>query len=190
MRHLVELHGGVVRADSAGEGRGSTFSVRLPIRVLVQDDEESSILERAPRHGDEEEHGTAMPRLDGVKVLYVDDQPDAREMVAELLKRQGAVVTTCASVAEAVASLAIALPDVLVSDIGMPDEDGYSLIRRLRSLDGGRGATIPAIAVTGYARDEDSRRSLHEGFQTHLVKPVAPLELVSLLAALAGRAAG
>ena len=189
VRHLVELHGGVVRADSAGQGHGSTFSVHIPIRVLPPAGEEPKILETPGLKAADGKDDGAMPRLDGMRVLYVDDHADAREAVSELLRLQGAIVTTCASVAEAIASLDLGLPDVLVSDIAMPGEDGYSLIRRLRMIECGRGTAIPAVAVTGFARDEDGRRAINEGFQTRLVKPVAPFELVSLLATLAGRTA-
>jgi CheY-like chemotaxis protein len=120
-------------------------------------------------------------------VLFVDDQPDARELLTELLELHGAVVTAVGSAEEALIAMDQLRPDVLVSDIGLPREDGYSFIRKVRARPPERGGQVPAVAVTGFARVEDGKRALAEGFQMHLAKPVEPAEIVSLVASLAGR---
>ncbi|HEY6723252.1 MAG TPA: response regulator, partial [Polyangiaceae bacterium] len=129
-----------------------------------------------------------LPRnlLDGVKVLVVDDGSDAREALVGLLERHGALVRPAASVAEAMASLGLELPDVLVSDIGMPGEDGYELIRRVRLLPANRGGLLPSLAVSAYATEEHRNKVIRSGFQKHLEKPVSPAELVTEVARLAG----
>jgi len=127
------------------------------------------------------------PRLDAVRVLIVDDEADARELVSTVLQSQGAEVAIASSVSEALAQLAAFQPQVLVSDIGMPREDGYSLMRQVRSLPLEQGGRIPAVALTAYARAEDRRRALMVGFQSHVAKPVNPTELVIVVASLAGR---
>ncbi len=186
VRHLVELHGGNVWAQSEGEGKGATFTVRLPLRVIQLEQQREEWMRpgaRTPPLG--------MPRpvaLEGVRVLFVDDTQDARELVTELLELHGARVTSVASAATALEELARAEYDVLVSDIGLPAEDGYSLMRKVRALPTERGGRIPAIAVTGFARAEDGRRAMEAGFQNHLAKPVEPSELMSLVGSLAGRA--
>ena len=125
--------------------------------------------------------------MGGVKVLVVDDEPDARALVARLLEGLGASVRTAASAHEAMDKLQSDIPNVLVSDIGMPGEDGYSLMRRIRSLDAAQGGNVPAIALTAYARAEDRMKAVLAGFQMHLVKPVEGAELVTMVASLAGR---
>jgi CheY-like chemotaxis protein len=127
-------------------------------------------------------------RLDNLRILFVDDQPDARDMFTELFELYGAKVTAVDCAAQALASITAQSFDVLVSDIGLPNEDGYSLIRRIRTLPADQGGRVPAVAVTGFARAEDGRRALAEGFQNHLSKPVEPMELLALVASLAGRA--
>jgi PAS domain S-box-containing protein len=169
VRHLVELHGGTVAAASPGEGGGATFTVILPLA--------------APARG-----GPPARALDGVSVLVVDDEPDARELLTVVLRHYGATVTAVESAGGALESLERARPDVLVSDIGMPGEDGYTLIRRIRAMEP-EGRPIPAIALTAYARTEERARALRAGYQRHVAKPVEPLELASVIASLAGRAA-
>ena len=180
VRHLVELHGGTVAAESAGVGNGSTFTVRLPIRAALRRSED-----RQPAGSVPAQAGKTEPtaELQGVAVLVVDDEPDARELFAAVLAQHGAVVHTAASVRDALDVLATFRPAVLVADIGMPGEDGYSLIRRMRSAKD----SVPAIALTAYARPEDRRRALDAGFEMHLPKPVEPRELVEAVAGLAGR---
>ena len=202
VRHLVELHGGTVRADSAGEGMGTTFTVRLPLAPAPApgappDDVPPDDGRPDARQGLQEQEeaapaGAAEPSLAGVRVLVVDDEPDARDLIARLLRARGAEVAAAASAAEAMEALGRGpRPDVLLSDIGMPDEDGYSLVRRIRAAEAGQGAPpLPAAALTAFARAEDRHRALEAGFQTHIPKPVAPLELAAVVAELAGRAQG
>jgi signal transduction histidine kinase len=179
VRHLVELHGGTVAVASPGEGRGATFTVRLPAQGTAPD---------LPRHEPAAAGGAGeRPRLDGLHVLVVDDEADARELTARMLGGAGARVTAAASAAAALGALEGELPDVLVVDLGMPGEDGYALLRQVRALPAARGGALPAAALTAYARAEDRARALAAGFQIHLAKPVDPPELV---AAVAGLAAG
>jgi len=180
VRHLVELHGGTVVAASPGEGLGATFTVRLPRRLIREDLPEPSWL--VPENI---EAGKSLDiRLDGVRVLFVDDQPDARELVKELLELHGASVTVAETADEALQALRQRKIHVLLSDIGLPLVDGYELIRKVRELPADGGGRIPAVAVTGFARAEDSQRALSEGFQNHLSKPIEPMELVQLVATL------
>jgi PAS domain S-box-containing protein len=181
VRHLVELHGGTVHAESAGEDRGATFIVRLATRPPSPRAhvDEASVAQGAP--------APAGVRLDGLKVLVVDDEDDMREFLSLALRRAGADVTTCGSTREALSTLDHSVPDVLVSDIGMPDENGFGLIRKLRARDPERGGRVPAAALTAYASGEDGARALASGFQVHVSKPVQPEELVSAVATLAGR---
>jgi CheY-like chemotaxis protein len=184
VRHIVELHGGAVRADSAGEGQGATFTVTLPLAVARPGTADVPPPAKAARGA-----GKGPPDLAGLHVLIVDDEPDAREVLAQIVRRAGADVTTAGSTREALEVLArpaaAGRPDVLVSDIAMPDEDGYALVRGVRSLAPDAGGTIPAIAMTAYARDEDRQRALSAGFQMHLAKPVEPPDLIAALAQLA-----
>jgi len=181
-RHLVEMHGGSVRAESAGEGRGSTFTVRLPASVAPAPAQSSTA---PPAHLQlvriDEPSNTqrGMPRLDGIRVLVVDDDLDSREMLATMLGKQGAEVASSATASHALESLRSVVPDVLVSDIGMPGEDGYFLVRRVRGLRPEQGRDVPAIALTGYAGPEDRARLLAEGFQMHMAKPVDFAELAA-----------
>lgn len=179
VRHLVELHGGTVRADSPGEGQGATFTVKLPlipVRVEVNspDRVHPTVGQGVPFDNP--------PSLAGVRVLVVDDETDVREFVTIVLEQCGATVVAVASVAEAIVTVSQLSVDILVSDIGMPYEDGYSLIRQVRTLK--QGGQIPAIALTAYARVEDRTRAIAEGFQMHLPKPVEPAELVTVVASL------
>jgi PAS domain S-box-containing protein len=179
VRHLVELHGGSVQAANREQGSGALFTIRLPRRIQA---EAPNTLE-----GSAAEHGTSTtaPSLAGVRVLIVDDEPDARELSATVLERCGAQVTVAASAAQAMATLQRARFDVLVSDVGMPEEDGYSLIRRIRALGTASAGTIPAVALTAYAGEQDRLGSLEAGFQAHLPKPVQPADLVAVVAILA-----
>lgn len=185
-RHLVELHGGTIRAESEGEGRGATFTVSLPFSavqaqravptgLLVQEARASRIEPLQPRS------------LEGVRVLVVDDQADAREIVTTFLRHAGAVVTAVRSATEALETIAIADPAVIISDIEMPGEDGYALMRRIRAGEGRAASQAPAIALSAYAGPGDRMRALEAGFQVHVPKPVEPAELVALVANLAPR---
>jgi signal transduction histidine kinase/ActR/RegA family two-component response regulator len=194
VKYIVEAHGGTVDATSAGEGKGSTFTVRLPVRA-VQMQEESGPLEIAGWRGEDEAVNSAsiaVPRppvrLDGVQVLVVDDDADARELLMMLLERAGAVVVTADSAPAAVAAVAKARPDVLISDLGMPDQDGFDLIRQLRN-DGQDAKQLPAVALTAFVQKDDVRLALSAGFQVHLPKPVDPHDLTSAIAKLAARTA-
>jgi CheY-like chemotaxis protein len=179
-RHLTELHGGSIAAESAGQGLGSRFLIRLPAVALgVEQAAGPEPEEYAPPAS------AAMTSLDGVRVLLVEDQWDSRELMAEILLSAGCEVEVAGSAAEALERLAEARPDVLVSDIGMPGEDGYSLLRRIRQGEA-PGSTLPAIAVSAYAREEDRIRALSAGFQMHLAKPFEPAELVAAVARVAG----
>jgi PAS domain S-box-containing protein len=183
VRHIVESHGGNVMATSAGEGKGSTFTVRLPI---VEAGAEG---QRVPPISREQSGLDEAPRLDGVRVLVVEDEADARHLLAAVLQKRGAQVFLAATAVEALDVLERERPDVLLSDIALQDEDGYSLIRKVRSLPQDRGGRIPAAALTGYGRLEDRMRALSAGFQLHAAKPVEPSELVAVVASLAGKSA-
>ncbi|HEY0171966.1 MAG TPA: ATP-binding protein [Pyrinomonadaceae bacterium] len=186
VRHLVELHGGEVTAESAGLGRGSTFRLRLPLKAAPHADEPAPAETAPPASRD---GAGSWASLAGTCVLLVEDDEDARSMLKALLESAGASVRAAGSAAEAWAALADGACDVLVSDIGMPEEDGYSLIGRVRERDARAGVRTPAVALTAYARDDDRARSLEAGFDAHLSKPVEPAELLSAVARLAGRAA-
>ncbi|MBD1863023.1 MULTISPECIES: ATP-binding protein, partial [Trichocoleus] len=188
VRHLVELHGGSVDATSAGEGKGATFMVNLPITIFRP---EPTDMERVHPTASDTAPLLDTPRLDGLKVLIVDDEIDARELLAMLLRQRGAMTTTVASAREALSIIIQSAfdqkPDVLVSDIGMPSEDGYTLIRQVRALAPDQGGQIPAIALTAYARTEDRIKALASGFQSHVPKPVEPVEFITVLASLINR---
>jgi signal transduction histidine kinase/ActR/RegA family two-component response regulator len=172
VRHLVELHGGSVRASSPGPGRGATFVVELPIRAVAKRPEPSQPLLSETRP------------LDGLSVVVCDDDDDAREMVCTVLEHAGARVEATASADAALDAVRSRHPSVLVSDIGMPREDGYGLVRRMRSLSAAEGGQTPALALTAYATKGDVARAIEAGFQDHVSKPVDPDKLVTTLAAL------
>ncbi len=186
VKHLVELHGGTVQVRSGGENRGTTFTVRLPVTALHRIHGDAARVH--PRSPGLTPTATFKPvDLAGIKVLVVDDEPDARELIQRVLMDCGAEVHMAASSAEALRLVEKERPDVLVSDIGMPDVDGYELLRRVRALGPGRGGNLPAIALTAFARSEDRTRALRAGFQVHVSKPVEPPELVATVANAAGR---
>ena len=182
----MELHGGSIRAKSPGEGMGATFAVSLPVAV-VHADPEPSPERRHPSATGEAVAAEPCASITGVKVLVVDDEPDARALVKRLLENCKAVVATAASAAEAFERLQSERPEVLVSDVGMPGEDGYSLIRRVRALGLERGGDTPAVALTAYARAEDRVKAVMAGFQHHVAKPVEPAELIAMIASLSRR---
>jgi signal transduction histidine kinase/CheY-like chemotaxis protein len=186
VKQLVELHGGSISASSAGKGLGATFRVKLPLMAAVEASEQPLITRDKPDRLPE----LAVTRdaddtdLEGISVLVVDDERDARMLLQRLLEDRHASVETASSAKEAITILMQGTPDVLVSDIGMPEQDGYGLIRCVRSLPDGR-ANIPAIALTAYARAEDQVRAIDAGFQRHLSKPVEPVELIAMVRSLA-----
>ncbi|AUX25798.1 histidine kinase [Sorangium cellulosum] len=184
VRHLVELHGGAVEAESEGAGRGATFTVTLPVKAGSWQAPATSPPGGAGHALDD----VASTSLSGVHILLVEDEPDARELIAFVLEQAGARVTTAAQVSEALRVLAQERPDVLVSDIGMPEESGYTLIERVRASGRDEIRRIPAVALTAYARVEDRRRALSAGFQRHVAKPIDPSDLIGVIAGLAGRA--
>ena len=179
VKSLVELHGGSVRAESAGAGHGATFVVRLPMRVVKTSDESATISDAPAKLS----AGPALQNLRGIKVLVVDDEPDARELVRRFLVESDAIPALAGSAAEADDLLHTFNPDVILSDIGMPHRDGYEFIREARK----RGLKTPAIALTAFARADDRIRALQAGFQAHLPKPVEPAELLAMIASLSMR---
>jgi signal transduction histidine kinase/ActR/RegA family two-component response regulator len=184
VKHLVEMHGGSIRVKSAGEGKGATFVVSLPISVV-----------RTQKGDEDRQHPTTAreiefspdPDLSGVDVLVVDDDADALQLMKHVLENRGAHVTRCSSGLECLEILRGSQPGVLIADIGMPGMDGYSLIQRVRALTSGEGGATPAIALTAFARSEDRRRAMLAGFDMHMAKPVEPGELVAVVARLARR---
>lgn len=189
VRQLVELHGGTAHAESPGEGQGATFTVKLPLMAVG-----SKALEPERMHP---ALGGSVPcdcspQINGLRILVVDDDEDMRDLLAFMLETCGAEVITVASADAAIAVLkqASASLDILVSDIGMPGEDGYALLRRVRALKPENGGTIPAIALTAYARAQDRTAALLAGFQALVAKPVEPAELMAMIANLAGRVSG
>jgi CheY-like chemotaxis protein len=175
---LVELHGGTIHAESAGEEQGATFVVRLPFRG-VRGHTPPLGRRRAPGAGDGRLHVGA---LDGMRVLAVDDDADARELLLVALTQHGASARVVGSVADAMRALAEHPADAILSDIGMPVEDGFDLIRRVRTHESPRIARVPAIAVTAYAHADDERRVMAAGYQAHVPKPIEPAALAALLA--------
>jgi CheY-like chemotaxis protein len=186
VKHLVELHGGTVQAQSPGRGAGTTFTIELPLVATAAP--VATPVER-PRSRGRLGSGGEIKRLDltGVKVLVVDDNADARALIQRVLEACGANVVTAGTVSEAVLSVERARPHVLVSDVGMPEADGYELLRMVRGLGQSRGGGLPAIALTAFARSEDRTRALRAGFLHHIAKPVEPAELVATVASVVGR---
>jgi len=174
VRHLVELHGGMVAADSAGEGLGATFTVNLPLMPIRREE------------NPEEQFSDSASNLQGIQVLVVDDDTDTREVMVFILEEAGASVISVTSASEALAALTKSQPDLLLSDIGMPDMDGYMLMRQVRSLPPEQGGQIPAIALTAYAGEINKQQAMAAGFQHHIAKPVEPDEIIKLIAGLIG----
>ena len=183
-KQLVELHGGSIRAASLGEGRGATFSVQLPLSIAQLNDQSGPRIH--PTAETQSGEVMSLPRLEGVHVFVVDDEPDARELLRAVLEDQGVKVTSFTSAEDALAALNTTKPTVLVCDIGMPKMDGYQLIRALRAEES-RRERIPALALTAFARAEDRKRSLVAGYQAHLAKPFDVGELILVVADLVGR---
>jgi len=187
VRHLIEAHGGTVSARSPGDGKGASFTVRLPVAIA------KPVIDRPPephahrewlRH---EVSGAVPPSLMGLRLLAVDDDRDSVDLIRTILINAGAEVRVSVSAAEALKIVRDWRPDVLISDIEMPGEDGYELIRKVRSLDAESGGRLPAVALTAYGRAEDRHRSTSAGFNMHVPKPVDPAELVTIVSNLAGR---
>ncbi len=187
VRHLIEMHGGSINVASLGKEQGTTFTVKLPLLKGQQ----SILNTQNSTFNSQETVGNCLSvspsLLDGVRVLVVDDEADTRDYLTTLLKQYQAEVLAVASAQAALKAIEEWQPDVLVSDIGMPQEDGYSLVRQLRSRSPEQGGKIPAAALTAYARAEDRRRAIQAGFQLHLPKPVDPSELITVVASLVGR---
>jgi CheY-like chemotaxis protein len=181
VRHLVELHGGHVRVESEGRGKGATFIVSLPLSPLRSANVEQPPPVRQPAHV---APLVCPPELEGIHVLIVEDDDDARELLATVLEPCKARISTASSVPDAMEVVATDLPDVIVSDIGLPGEDGYAFVRRLRALPADQGGRTPAIALTAYARVVDRTKALLAGFNMHVPKPVEPAELMAALASL------
>ena len=181
VRHLVELHGGTIEAESGGLGQGSTFTVDLP---LAQERRDPARAEERRREHERRRRQKDRVRLDGIHVLLVEDDDDSRKLLGTMLKRYGAKVTSTKSAAEALDVFSQELPDVLISDIGMPDEDGYELIRKLRERPVDKGGATPAIALTGYASRKDRERALSAGYHKHMAKPVEQAEMLTAIASL------
>jgi PAS domain S-box-containing protein len=185
VKHLVELHGGIVRAKSAGEGQGATFCIELPLMVVHPPEPDAA--REHPRGVTHESSFADHPSLRGITVLAVDDEPDARTLLKRVLEDCGARVVLASSSEEGIAAVLRERPDMIVSDIGMPGEDGYDFIRRVRQLKSEEGGRTPAAALTAFARAEDRTRALRAGYQTHVAKPVEPSELTAVVASLAIR---
>ena len=183
VKEIIELHGGSVRAKSAGEGQGATFVVTLPLLVFKHPPEAERVHPAAP---------SVMPiqadmtKLAGLKILFVDDEPDSRLLVKRLLERYGAEVVAAENALAALELILRFRPDLIISDIGMPEIDGYEFLRRVRSSIA-EAATIPAIALTAFARSEDRTRALLAGYIHHVSKPIEPSELLATIAAVSGR---
>jgi signal transduction histidine kinase/ActR/RegA family two-component response regulator len=191
-KYIVEAHGGTIEAHSPGEGKGSTFTFRLPIRaVRIGEEGEEGKVASHTGEGQPEDVAPIVSRqpkvrLDGLRVLVVDDEADARRILVLVLEKAGAIVTAAGSVREGIEALPKARPDVLVSDLGMPDQDGFDLIRQVRD-EGYDASDLPAVALTAFVQKDDARLALLAGFQVHVPKPVDPHHLTSVIAQLAGR---
>jgi CheY-like chemotaxis protein len=181
VRHLVELHGGTISAESEGVGKGSVFTVELP---LAEERRDPARAEERRREVERRRSRSGVARLDGLHVLLVEDDDDSRKLLGTMLKRYGARVTSTKSAQEALSVFEGELPDVMISDIGMPDEDGYELIRKVRARPPEKGGRIPAIALTGYASKKDRERALSAGYHQHIAKPIEQADLIAAIAAL------
>jgi signal transduction histidine kinase len=184
VKQLVELHGGNVGVKSGGIGQGATFIVQLPLRALYVEPAKGR---RHPRAAPHQSEPLPEVSLANVHVLVVDDDSDARDLTQRLLRLAGATVSMASSASEAMERILAERPDVLVCDIGMPAEDGYTFIRRLRSIEETQGSALPAVALSAYARSDDRTKAIRSGFQNHLAKPVEPAELLAVISSLANR---
>jgi CheY-like chemotaxis protein len=180
VRHIVEMHGGRVTARSAGKNQGAVFTLSLP----AASGEQLAAATAAERAGAAADRGHGH-RLQGVRALVVDDDPDARELLSTLLEARGVVVRVAGSAREGMRVFEREIPDIIVSDLAMPDQDGYELIRTVRARPEASGGLVPAIAVSAYARPEDSTRAASSGFQVHLAKPIDPNVLYAAVERLA-----
>jgi CheY-like chemotaxis protein len=185
VKQLVELHGGSVRAKSLGPDQGATFTLSLPLIVINQEPEPN--VQHAAASSSPASVLETCVQIAGVKVLVVDDEPDARALVKRLLEECDGEVITAGAASEALHLVRTERPDVLVCDLGMPGEDGYSLIKQVRALGPENGGEVPSAALSGYARAEDRVKAVLAGFQMHLAKPVEAAELIATVASLAGR---
>jgi CheY-like chemotaxis protein len=187
VRHLVELHGGTIEATSPGAGLGSTFTVHLPLlsKNALAANARGVATNVSAEEGKNATDSSSV--LEGLRVLIVDDEADTLDLIVAVLSRCGAEVKAAADAATALTEFGRWKPDLIISDIGMPGEDGYSLIRKVRAQESGQHNRIPAIALTAYASVEDRLRSLSAGFQMHMAKPLEPSELIAVVANLAGR---
>jgi CheY-like chemotaxis protein len=178
-KHLVELHGGAIRADSAGIGQGATFTITLPVSAAARAEDQSPSEMQA--------NGSVQPSdsLAGIRILVVEDEPDTREFLDRFLRGYRADVVVAESAKEALSRISEDGVDIVVSDIGLPQVDGYDLMHRIRRLPANAGGAIPAIALTAYARSEDRTRAFRAGYQAHLAKPIEPAELVATIASFA-----
>jgi CheY-like chemotaxis protein len=180
-KQLVELHGGSIHAKSMGEGKGATFTVHLPLAITRH----AAQARVHPTSGESHE-AVPIPRLDGIRALIVDDEPDARDLIRNVLEERGASVRAAESGGEALETLQRDSADIVVSDIGMPDMDGYQFMRRLRAVEA-RGSRVPALALTAFARPDDRKQAILAGYQAHLAKPFDMAEFVIVVAGLVGR---
>jgi CheY-like chemotaxis protein len=187
VKRLVELHGGYVKARSAGENQGATFVVALPLAAVHDHGADEGDRQHPRSQLSRPAIDVDLPGLEGVKVLVVDDEPDARDLLRRVLQQRDATVFLASGARDAIDLVRQARPDVIVSDIGMPNLDGYEMIRLIRSLPEDQGGRTPAVALTAFARSEDRRRAMMAGFQVHVAKPAEPAELVATVASLAGR---
>ena len=185
VRHFVELHGGTIHAASGGRDTGTTFRVRLPLMIVHHEVPEERRIH--PTSDGSRRTDSDLPNLGGLSVLAVDDDADARALVAETLEARGARVSTVDSATEALKAIEQTQPDVIIADIGMASVDGFELIKRVRQSSNQAVREIPAAALTAYARAEDRMKTLQAGFQMHLAKPVDPAELIVAVASLARR---
>jgi CheY-like chemotaxis protein/two-component sensor histidine kinase len=187
VKHMVELHGGTVTASSPGLDQGSTFTIKLPLAILHPRPEEDRFHPTAPLQAAQPALVKHEPRsLSSIRVLIIEDEPDARDLIRRVLERAGATVECAGSADEGLDSITTFQPMVLISDIGMPGKDGYAFIREVRARTPDQGGRTPAIALTAFARAEDRTRALMAGYQTHIAKPISPDELIASVASLVG----
>ena len=184
VRHIVELHGGSIKAESEGKDKGSRFTVTLS---LVCNNREANKGKAIIHKSDNELNLDTSIKLDGLHILVVDDEADARDLLEVVFAEYGAKVTTAASASQAIELIKSLQPDILISDIGMPNEDGYSLVKKVRELDSQQAREIPAMALTAYVTKEDNKQAILSGFQMHLSKPVDTNALITAVAKLAGK---